>query len=124
MHRLALAGLALAIAAGLAASAFARDQASPAGPGACGTPKQVTYLFWPQGHPAIPSVNFPAFPTPHLELYKGAAGTYPNSASAGFVSAESAGGFAKACRAVKLGRLAPLTRPKTSATTGAITCSY
>ena len=41
-----------------------------------GTPRVVcpggatTVLFWPHGHPAIPSIRFPAFPSPHIEVYK------------------------------------------------------
>jgi len=30
----------------------------------------TTVLFWPHGHPAIPAVNFPAYPPPHIEVYK------------------------------------------------------
>jgi hypothetical protein len=123
MRRLALVATSLLVAAGLVAGASARDRAGAVGPVSCGTAKTFTYLFWPAGHPAIPSVGFPAFPVPHLELYVGAAGTYPGSAAAGFLSA-SGGGFAKTCKAAKLGRLAPATRPTTSTTTGAITCSF
>lgn len=123
MRRLALAGLALAIAAGVAAGAFARDRASAAGPVACGSAKQFTYLFWPQGHPAIPSVNFPAFPVPHMEIYTGSDPTFPNSASAGFLSAQG-GGFAKSCKAARQGRAAPIQRRKTSTQTGRLTCTF
>jgi len=41
-----------------------------------GTPRVVcpggstTVLFWPHGHPAIPSIRFPSFPSPHIEVYK------------------------------------------------------
>jgi hypothetical protein len=123
MRRLALAGLALVMAAGVAASAFARDRAA-AGPYACGTTKVYTYLLWPQGHPAIPAVNFQNFPVPHAELYKGpAGGTYPDSAFGGFLAA-AGGQFAKTCTPVKLGRSAPLTSPKTLTTTSAITCAF
>lgn len=30
----------------------------------------TTILFWPHGHRAIPSIRFPAFPSPHIEVYK------------------------------------------------------
>jgi hypothetical protein len=31
--------------------------------------EQVTVLFWPKGHPAIPSISFPSLAMPHLEMY-------------------------------------------------------
>jgi hypothetical protein len=30
----------------------------------------VDVYFWPQGHPAIPAIGFPAFGSPHVEFYK------------------------------------------------------
>jgi hypothetical protein len=32
--------------------------------------KGVDVYFWPQGHPAIPAINFPAFAPTHTEVYK------------------------------------------------------
>lgn len=32
----------------------------------------ITLYFWPKGHSAIPSIGFPAFATPHLEVYTSA----------------------------------------------------
>ena len=124
MRRLALVATSSLISAGLAASAPAGDRAATVGPVACGTAKQFTYLFWPQGHPAIPSVNFPAFPIPHLELYKGADPTFPNTAFAAGVNAQAGGGFAPGCKAAKQGRAGPLSRPKTTTETGELTCTF
>lgn len=30
----------------------------------------IDIYFWPQGHPAIPVIGFPAFGAPHVEFYK------------------------------------------------------
>jgi hypothetical protein len=57
----------------------------------------LVFLFWPHGHPAIKSVGFAAYKTPHLELYKYVAG-YPNAAFLGFAGANKLTSFAKACR--------------------------
>jgi len=57
---LALAGVA-AISAG----------AAPGQRIACGI-KALDFYFWPKGHPAIPELGFPEFPTAHLEVYTGA----------------------------------------------------
>jgi hypothetical protein len=124
MRRLALVATSLLISAGLAASVPAGDRAATVGPVACGTAKQFTYLFWPQGHPAIPSVNFPAFPIPHLELYKGSDATFPNAATAAVVNAQTGGGFARSCKAAKQGRAAPIQKPRTTTQTGALTCTF
>jgi hypothetical protein len=123
MRRLVLAGMAVLVAAGLAASASARSDAPAVGPVACGTAKQWVYLSWPHGHPAIPDVNFQNFPIPHAELYQSPPGLYPDSKFGGFLTA-TGGAFAKTCKAVRLGRLAPLAQPKTLTETGAVRCSF
>jgi hypothetical protein len=56
--------------------------------------KGVDFYFWPQGHPAIPAINFPAFATPHLELYK--ARDVSNAGQLGYVDARN-GGLAASC---------------------------
>jgi hypothetical protein len=38
--------------------------------GVCAGVTAVDVFFWPQGHGAVPELNFPAFPPPHLELYR------------------------------------------------------
>jgi hypothetical protein len=66
--------------------------------------RALTFLFWPNGHNAIPSVNFPSFPYPHLEVYK-TANTYVDQnfmAGIGFGSTgQPYGGFAQSCTKVK-----------------------
>jgi hypothetical protein len=43
--------------------------------------EQVTVLFWPKGHPSIPSIGFPSLAMPHLEMYRGPGTSYPMSAA-------------------------------------------
>jgi hypothetical protein len=57
----------------------------------------LVFLFWPKGHGAIKSVGFTAYKTPHMEVYKYAAG-YPNSAFLAFAGANKLTSFAKSCR--------------------------
>jgi hypothetical protein len=33
--------------------------------------QKASFLYWPHGHEARPQAGFPAFPTPHLEIYGG-----------------------------------------------------
>jgi hypothetical protein len=46
-----------------------------------GCARQLTVLFWPKGHPAIPSIDFPSLPMPHVEIYGGTDPSYPMSAA-------------------------------------------
>ncbi len=65
----------------------------------------VVFLFRGMpGHNAVPSVGFPAFPFPHMEVYNYANGRYPNANEIGIVEFQANGttgaGFAKSCTAV------------------------
>lgn len=91
----ALLGL-VAVSVASAAPSGPASSAAPAAAAArhvCGS-RNMTFYFWPQGHQAVPSVKFPAFPTPHMEAYT-AAGVYN-----AFVDSNGALSYAKACRAV------------------------
>ena len=66
MRRVFLLALALAAIAAVSAGG------APAQRIACGV-KALDFYFWPKGHPAIPELGFPEFPTPHLEVYTSAA---------------------------------------------------
>jgi hypothetical protein len=82
----------------------------------------LVFLFWPHGHGAIKSVGFSAYKTPHLEVYKYAAG-YPNSAFLGFAGANKLTSFAKACRG-KAGKVGgAIQHKKTVAKQLVFTCS-
>jgi hypothetical protein len=63
--------------------------------GACSA-KGVDFFFWPQGHPAIPAIGFPAFAPAHLELYKSR--DVSNPAQLAYVDARN-GGLASSCTA-------------------------
>ena len=52
---------------------------------------EVTVLFWPAGHPAIPAIDFPYLPMPHFEIYAGAGPEYPTSAALAWAFAEPPG---------------------------------
>jgi hypothetical protein len=58
----------LAVLACALAALAAGESRSSAVEGSCGT-ETVTVLFWPRGHGAIPGLGFPAFRTPHAEVY-------------------------------------------------------
>jgi hypothetical protein len=95
---LTIAVLIVAVVASTAGVALGREQRAARVD--CGT-KALTFLFWPNGHNAIPSVNFPSYPYPHMEVYKPAAGAYPNANVVGLIEFTStggtAGGFATYC---------------------------
>jgi hypothetical protein len=59
--------------------------------------KAIDIYFWPKGHPAIPSLGFPAFRSPHVEVYR--AGRVAGTAQLAYLSAKGAA-FAKSCKNV------------------------
>ena len=68
----------LVLAVAVVASA-ATASGRPAGSVQTSCGKRMTFLFWPKGHPAMPSVNFPKLRAPHIEIYKGSNPKYPMS---------------------------------------------
>lgn len=96
MRRLAL--LAIVLAGSAAAAAWAGPANKVLELAICGSATQYTFLFWPHGHPAIASVDFPTFPPPHLEAYSGTNKKYPNSAFVASAAANGAGGTKPGCR--------------------------
>ena len=94
----------------------------------CGLTKQATFLFWPLGHPAVPSVGFPEFLFPHLEIYRPGA-AYPNSnflGFAAFANGQAATQFAKTCKSVVGAKplRARIAHSKTSTEATALTCRF
>jgi hypothetical protein len=59
----------------------------------------IDVYFCPHGHPAVPSLKFPAFAPPHIEIYR--ACSHANGAQLGYGDSNS-GSFAKTCKAVPL----------------------
>jgi hypothetical protein len=95
--------LSLSLLAAVAVGA-ARSAPPSTGPAVSCNQAQLVVLFWPQGHGAIKSVDFSAYKTPHLEIYKDVPG-YPESAFLGFAAANKLTSFATVCRSkgAKLG---------------------
>jgi hypothetical protein len=115
MRRLIL----LAVCIGLVASPASAGSKAPSARYACGA-KKMTFYFWPQGHNAVPSLNFPAFSTPHLEAYT-TGGPFDVS-----VDANGAFGYAKACKkAADLPARWPRGVKRTTTTTRlVVNCSF
>jgi hypothetical protein len=91
------------LACGLAAlPALASRQSAPQRVD-CGL-KAFDIYFWPHGHPAVPSLGFPAFAPTHLELY--VKGSVANNATKSVVTT-TGGGFAKTCKRVAAAPLSP-----------------
>jgi hypothetical protein len=88
--------------------------------------KTGSYLFWPHGHPAIPSVGFPAFPTPHLELYSGQrTKSFPDAAEDAYIDATGAAGAAKHCRKTAAGFInASVNHSRSTKSTHEISCNF
>lgn len=78
-------------AATTAETEAARTSATQESTSASECASEATVLFWPKGHPAIPAINFPALPMPHIEVYKGTGPAYPMSAAIAWAFASSPG---------------------------------
>jgi hypothetical protein len=118
-----LTGLAFAVAA--AAVAAAPGLAGPRASSpmvACGG-AQVTFLFWPQGHQAIPNFKFPAYPLPHTEIYR-TDPTYPNTAFLGFFDAAAQVSVASSCSPAPGVGSTAVSNAATITTTSAVNCTF
>jgi hypothetical protein len=60
----------LGIAAAVMLAGTATAQTDRAGVRSVCNAKGVDIYFWPEGHPAIPAIGFPAFAPTHTEFYK------------------------------------------------------
>jgi hypothetical protein len=114
----------------LAAAALATAASGAQAPAAsaltvnCGL-KSYTFLFWPHGHSAVPSVKFPAYPVPHMEFYK-PGNTYPNANSLGYTDAGGQGGFSTSkCRKVTRGTVGSrVPAPGSTTSASALKCTF
>src|SRR2546421_1211761 len=129
MRRCVCALVVFVVAGWLAAStSFSAPAISTPGPRVrCGV-STLTFLFWPQGHQAIPSIGFPAFPVPHLEVYR-TDPTFPNGnqvAYAGLTAdrTRAGGAFAKSCAAVAARSFKPMPSARTTADTTQLVCKF
>jgi hypothetical protein len=58
--------------------------------------KDVTVFFWPHGHHSIPSLGFPEFLLPHLEVYRSGS-AYPNANELALVQADGGTAYSRTC---------------------------
>jgi hypothetical protein len=123
VRRLLLLGVSVLAAVTVGVSTRSASSAPPAAlPNVSCNQSLLVFLFWPHGHGAIKSVGFSAYKTPHLEVYRYAAG-YPNSAFLAFAGSHRLTSFAKACRG-KAGKVVgAIQRKKTVTKSFAFTCS-
>jgi hypothetical protein len=86
----------------------------------------VTFLFWPAGHQAVASANFPAFPYPHVEVYRN--GSYADAdqlAGIGFgPSGQTYAGFVPSCAAAKAKSISTKAAVGTTQAATALTCTF
>jgi len=86
------------------------------------------FLFWPQGHKAVKSQQFPAYPIPHTELFSGTGKTYTAEQNLGLVDATGSSSIAPTCTAGTLtagnaGGAIPADRLVTATKPTALSCS-
>ncbi|MGQ0805511.1 MAG: hypothetical protein ACT4PI_16835 [Actinomycetota bacterium] len=79
-------------------------------------------LFWPEGHPAIPEVDFPEFLVAHVEVYKTT--DLASEDIAASVSADGSGGIADACAATKVVDAKQPKSAKTEQAAASIVCAF
>jgi hypothetical protein len=91
--------------------------------GVCQT-NGIDIFFWPQGHPAIPALGFPAFGAPHVEFYRPR--DVSNAAAIAYLDATQRGISANHCSPVTD---TPMTfasdaTPQTTNSTQKIRCTF
>lgn len=101
VNRLALLAVAaLVVAAMTAPSAAAVTRAKVKCP-----QKAASFLYWPNGHGERPQAGFPAFPTPHLEIYGGLHDTTFPPTPIGYIDAKKASQSSSECSQPALSNL-------------------
>lgn len=84
-------------------------------------------LFWPQGHKAVKSQDFPEYTVPHVELFTGTGKRYPASDSLGYVDSAGQTNHAPSCVTAAvtgtLGGPIPSDKLKTTTKATALACS-
>ena len=115
VHRILLV-LAVAIlgAAGSLAVAAPERQDALANRAACGF-KNIDIYFWPLGHKSVPKLKFPAYPAPHVEIYR--AKKIAGTAQIGFFSVNGADFSETICAPVDDGAVPRWAAQSAAATT-------
>jgi hypothetical protein len=88
----------------------------------CGD-KKFRLLFWPQGHGEVASVGFGSFPIPHLELYQGTGGEYPDAQFKAFLDNKGDAGASGVCKTATPKATKAATSPTTTSDPVVLTCS-
>jgi hypothetical protein len=60
------------------------------------------FLFWPTGHKAVKSQNFPEYTIPHVELYTGTGKKFTDDQSLAYVDSAGQNGHAPTCTTAQL----------------------
>src|SRR5262249_52812625 len=90
----------------------------------CGL-KQLSFLYWPAGPGASQQYNFPAFPAPHVEVYKASTTTYSEDAFLAYFDDLGDPHFERACKPVSDGGKPKAISSKQSQTGAAVlTCKF
>jgi hypothetical protein len=98
--------LPLLVIAGLAALAILAPSAQAATRAKVRCPqKSASFLYWPHGHGERPQAGFPAFPTPHLEIYGGLHDTTFPPTPIGYIDATGASQSSSECTQPALSNL-------------------
>jgi hypothetical protein len=98
--------------------------AVPAGAAAgsdCGATR-FRVLFWPNGHPAIKSAGFQAFPPAHLELYLGTGGKFAQQV--GYADATTSKVSTTACRVTEGAPSLPNTLTNHTSKATMLVCTF
>jgi hypothetical protein len=87
--------------------------------------KRYRILFWPLGHPAVPSVGFGSYTLPHLELYANTGTTFPNTEYDAFLDATGSANYSALCTGAPV-QSGTIPRAARKSTTSAVllTCTF
>ena len=79
-------------------------------------------LFWPEGHKAVKSQDFPEYTVPHVELFTGTGKQYPASDNLGYVDSAGQTDHAPSCATAAITSTlgGPIPADKLKSTTKAI----
>jgi hypothetical protein len=89
----------------------------------CGA-KKFRLLFWPKGHKSVPSVGFPEFLTPHLELYTGTGKKFPDNQEVAYADPTTSKVSATACTQAAGGTSKKATISKTTTKPTMLVCAF
>lgn len=118
--------ISLATAAALASAV----PANAASDRSAGCASKMTFLLWPQGHPAIAAIGFADMTTPHIEVYRAGNGTYQNAQFLAWAAAgktpEPSPSTTPACLSFASvpKSLKPIAKMSVISRTAAVTCTF